>query len=163
MTPRFLCARRHAHRMSGFSLLEITMVIAIIALLSSMILTNTKTAQDSAEDTLRKLEIIQISRALEAYYNDVQSYPPDTVAGYETTCKTSPGDLFVLVSRGYFSALPCDPVNTGDNGVGLGYFFNPTGVCDANGCSQYCVYTTLEKTGDLFGRAGGDAVGCPGT
>ena len=98
----------------AFTLIELLVVIAIIGLLSTVAVVATTSAQINARNTKRKADLIQISKALELYYNDNGSYPVTT--GWRGNCAygpypdTDPGSWIPgLVSGGYMARLPRDP------------------------------------------------------
>lgn len=64
-------------RRSGFTLIEMLVVVAIIGLLSSIILVGLGDVRKDARDTRRIADIRQIQNALEIYYSTNQSYPQD--------------------------------------------------------------------------------------
>ena len=60
---------------SGFTLMELLVVVAILGLLATIGLVNFRSSQIKGRDTQRKSDLGQIQRALEMYYNDYGSYP----------------------------------------------------------------------------------------
>ena len=60
---------------SGFTLVELIVVIAILGLLATIGLSSFRTSQIKGRDSQRKNDLAQIQRALELYYNDHQQYP----------------------------------------------------------------------------------------
>lgn len=67
-------------RKNGFSLIELLIAIAIMAILGSIALTSFTTIRKQARDTQRRNELNQYKTSLEAYYADNSSYPkyPET-------------------------------------------------------------------------------------
>lgn len=61
----------------GFTLIELLVVVAIIGLLSSVVLISLNTARSKARDAKRIADVNMLGKALEIYYNDNASYPPD--------------------------------------------------------------------------------------
>lgn len=59
----------------GFTLVELLVVMAILAILATVSLANFRTSQIKARDAERKANLRQIANALEAYMNDHASYP----------------------------------------------------------------------------------------
>lgn len=151
----------------GFTLIELLVVIAIIGILSGLVLASISTARRKSRDAQRITEIRQMATALEAYYDDHNGYPPDNVGNWEKICQGTAVDFSALVTLGYMGAMPCDPLNTGSNSTGFAYYFDPDnggsgGLCTGTACPGYCLYTRLERTGALYGVAGGGQQGCPG-
>jgi len=60
---------------AGFSLIEVLVVIAIIAMLIGLALPNYLGARERARDSKRKTELSQLKTALRMYYNDYAGYP----------------------------------------------------------------------------------------
>lgn len=67
---------------SGFTLIEMLVVVAIIGLLSSVVVVGVGTARKQARDTRRISDIRQIQNALENYYSTNNAYPADQAALY---------------------------------------------------------------------------------
>ncbi len=99
----------------GFTLIELMVSIAIIALLSSVVFAATNTARKGARDTQRLSSLREMQTALELYYNEHSSYPngEDDQGGWDT----AEDGLFLapLVNEGFLSAHVQDPL-----GVALG-------------------------------------------
>lgn len=123
------------------------MVIAIISLLSSIVLASLNSARVKARDAKRKADLSQLQRALEFYFDANNGYPLDTFGGWEQTCKTTTNDIGKLVTSGFISVLPCDPINSGSGQTGLGYYFDPEGSCPGTVCQNYCLRANLEGGG----------------
>lgn len=62
-------------RQKGFSLIELLIVIAIMAILGSLALSAFSTARKQARDAQRKSDMTQYKTALESYYATYSSYP----------------------------------------------------------------------------------------
>lgn len=60
---------------SGFTIIELLIVIAIIGILATLVLTNFQGAQAKGRDTTRKSDINSIYQKLEEYYNENGGYP----------------------------------------------------------------------------------------
>jgi len=88
----------------GFTLVELMVVIATIALLASIILISLNNARIKGRDTRRISDIHQLTTALELYFNQNFGYPVQTV-----TAKTIPGAFVgTFVSQLPVSPLPPD-------------------------------------------------------
>jgi len=59
----------------GFTLIEILVVMAILAILSAIGIGSFQSSQQKARDSERKSSFKQIGIALETYYNDYSQYP----------------------------------------------------------------------------------------
>ncbi|MBU2543676.1 type II secretion system GspH family protein [Patescibacteria group bacterium] len=114
-------------RNAGFTLIEITVVMAIIGVLAALAIGSYKSSQIKARDTQRKNDLKQISSSLEAYYNDKGQYPISSVS-YEIngcadgdTC--SWGDAWVDESNTtYMVEIPSDPKDY------LNYYYESDGI-----------------------------------
>ena len=89
---------------SGFTLIEIMVVVMIIGLLSAMILPNILGQQDKALRTKAKSDISSISNALGLYRLDNFAFP-STSEGIQALV-TNPGKN---TWTGYLNKLPKDP------------------------------------------------------
>lgn len=65
----------HKHTSSGYTLVELLIVIAIIAILASMAFIGISDAQARARDTQRTTDINLLHTRLEEYYTDKGGYP----------------------------------------------------------------------------------------
>lgn len=66
-------------RNRAFTLIEILVVVAIIALLSSVVLNSLAEARMKANDTKIAEDLRQVRKAIEIYYNDNNSFPDPTI------------------------------------------------------------------------------------
>ncbi len=82
----------------GFSLIELLIVIAIMAILGSLALSAFSTARKQARDVQRKQELNQYKTALEAYYADNSSYP--IASSVVTSDGYSSGDSAIFYING---------------------------------------------------------------
>ncbi len=62
-------------KQSGFTIIELLIVIAIIGILATLVLTNFQGAQAKGRDTVRKSDINSLYQKLEEYYNENGTYP----------------------------------------------------------------------------------------
>lgn len=88
--------------LTGFTLIEILVVIAVIGVLASVILASFSDARKKGRDLQRVSAVKELQKALELYYDSQNyQYPPDlaTLAG-----PTSCGNSYCIVS------IPKDPV-----------------------------------------------------
>lgn len=114
---------------TGFTLVELLVVVAIIGVLTTLVLANFNAARDRARDVERKSDLDQVKKALRMYYNDNTSYPADGVLVW--------GSEFSSGSMVYMKALPEDP----DSAKAYVY------AVDASG-NDFCLVTTLDNTAD---------------
>lgn len=86
---------------SGFTLIELMVVITVISILSTIALFGIGKAQASARDTSRQQIMNGIRTALERYYSDNQAY--------FTTTNNFCGLTAALITGAYLTAQPNDP------------------------------------------------------
>ncbi len=128
---------------AGFTLIEILIVMLIIAFLASLSASSFQSSQRKARDARRKSDLHQITTALEAYYNDVGTYPlssqSHTILGCNGANECGWGQEF-RDDKGttYMVKLPADP----SAGRGFNYAYVSSGT-------EYQIYARLENTEDL--------------
>ena len=92
---RTVC-RAHVHRRApGFTLIELLIVLAIVALLATLVVPRYFQTIDTAKETLLISNLRSIRETIDKFYGDTGRYP-------ET--------LDELVTKRYLRALPVDPV-----------------------------------------------------
>ncbi len=135
---------------TGFTLVEIVIVIGIMALLSSIIYTSFDGAKAKGRDQQRVADISTIQLALEIYFNKNRQYPDS---------------LNKLEDDGTFS-IPNPP----NNRDGYGYYYFPikkdlgnTTLNESNNrCISYHLWTTLEvQSGYLESKSGFNSTELP--
>lgn len=152
--PKFKKNKQKNSLSLGFSLIELLVVIAIIGLLSSVVLVSINKTRAKARDSKRVADLQQIMKALELYYSDHQSIPSCSDPGYVGGCDltgwptasssldTSLDGHFMefLVSGGYISAIPKDPLNQFNGGSGNFYILTQSGAVYPTGSGQSYLY-----------------------
>ena len=79
---------------SGWTLVELTIVISLIVVLSTLALVGYNNAIARSREAVLKEDLFRMRDAIDQYYADTQQYP----SGLET-----------LVTEGYIRAVPVDP------------------------------------------------------
>jgi len=92
----------------GFTIIELIVVIAIIAVLSGIVVSNVNKYQAKARDTRRIADLNQLEKALLLYAADSGAYP----SGTYHSCKDG-GNWSALETtlKPYISKLPVDPLH----------------------------------------------------
>lgn len=108
---------------SGFTLLELLIVIAIIGLLASIMMMSVARARAKARDAKRLGDMEQLQRLLELYADDHQRFAPNEYppSGSDLCSVSEPGNpnlcywastggwIPALIGQGYTTVLPQDP------------------------------------------------------
>ncbi|KKS96691.1 MAG: general secretion pathway protein G, general secretion pathway protein G [Candidatus Gottesmanbacteria bacterium GW2011_GWA2_43_14] len=115
---------------SGFTLIEILIVIALIGILSTALWSNLIQSIYKGKDARRKQDLSAIAKSLELYYNDNISYPaPPLDFGNPLT---HPDDASIV----YMAKIPTDPGYPDRN------------YCYDGGADFYRLYANLEISSD---------------
>ncbi len=101
---------------TGFSLIELLVVISITALLASMVLAGLVRARESAQDQVLRQNIVTVSQALDLYYQDNGSYPYFGVSPISSE-DAAWSDGLGLALKPYLPTLPGVP-----NRLSISYF-----------------------------------------
>lgn len=120
---------------SGFTLVELIIVIAIIAILITMSIASFGTITKRSRDTRRKSDIEQVRSALEAYRANNKFYP-NTGSGSYAEITTLP------LEPAYISDIP-DDLNTT-----VHYYYKATNLVSGN-YYGYCLSALVETVGTL--------------
>ena len=118
---------------TGFSLIELVIVMMILSVVSAAIWGNFLPSLTKGRDVRRKQDLDAISKALELYYTDNKSYPTPPLPDPGTNF-THPDDTSVI----YMSKLPQDPSYPNAT-----YCY----TADSNGF-YFKLYTNLENRND---------------
>lgn len=153
-----------ARQASGFTLIELIVVIAIIGMLASVVFALLSDAQRDAKDKRRISDLQQIQTALELYYIDHQSYPRESEG---VNGNTATNDTFGDAIDQYLSGLPRDPASS----VTFHYYYDGSHRCGSryvaiifarqmekstNANYQEFLTTTCGGIVDGEGRGGGE-------
>lgn len=129
-----LCPIKNA----GFTLIELMVVIAIIAILTAIVLISFSGARDSSKMAKRYSDLGQIKIALEVYHNAKGKYP--IVSGWGTECSAPSGlatvttvatanDVIPGLAPVYLPGIPSDPdMNKSGGKFCYGYTSDASGV-----------------------------------
>ena len=87
--------RRNSSRLSGFTLIELMVVLAVVALLVAIVAPHYTGRITRAEETVLKEDLAVMRDAIDKHYADAGKYP---------------GSLDELVAKRYIRAVPSDPI-----------------------------------------------------
>lgn len=107
----------------GFTLLEMMVVVAIIAILAGVLIPNFARARSQAQTSACVGNEKIIATALELYFTDKQAYPASSAIG-------GTGSTFMSAMAGYMDQTPIDPA------AGSGAFYTYTNT-SAGGVYSY--------------------------
>ena len=103
----------------GFTLIEILIVVAIIAILASVVLVGLGPTQQAGRDARRLSDLSEVQNGLELYYNKCGVYPGATagngcaavtLGADDATAYTAAGAALIAAGVG-ISSIPVDPSN----------------------------------------------------
>lgn len=141
--------KKYKAQQSGFTLVELLIVIAIIGILGSIIATTFVTVRKQARDARRVADLKQLDTAIQSYMVDFDHAPflagncSSTGSSCPVTYDTDSAwtDLQTDLSP-YISTLPHDPCGTNcGSGVNrFGYFYQSPSylntLCNATSCTK---------------------------
>ena len=107
----------------AFTLIEVLVVVAILAILTLAVIVSLTGQRDKASDARVKSDLDRLKIAFEDYYNDHNCYPP--AAWFASAADCNSGNL-----KPYLNTIPCDPR------TGLPYQLQT----DATTCSWFKLY-----------------------
>ncbi|MBM3205826.1 prepilin-type N-terminal cleavage/methylation domain-containing protein [Candidatus Shapirobacteria bacterium] len=125
---------------SGFTLIELIVVMAILAILSVIGLGSFRNAQIKGRDAQRKNDLSQTQKALELYFNDYGGYPASLPAA---------GSTWDDGKTVYMKEMPTDPKN-------YAYCYE----VDTSKYQWFRLYAKLENSDDPSIAKTGCSAGC---
>lgn len=129
---------------SGFSLVEIMVVVAIIAILSSVLYLNYSDYSAKSRDVERQSDVRTMQVAIELYKNKYGRYPEgcnaaDRWSGHSPANSCASGNRYIVgLAPEFIPRLPQDPKLNGDNS-GYAYLTNSDGSV-----YKFIVFRTVE-------------------
>jgi general secretion pathway protein G len=134
----------------GFTLIELMVVVAVIAILATIALFGIRQAQAAARDTQRQQIMNGLRTALERYYGDTASYPANLslLTSYMTTAPVDPGcgsgTVSLVLSTAGATMSP--GTSGGCSGVAVTYSYG-------QGSGQYTLFLFKEGGGSSLFRS----------
>ena len=149
---------------SGFTIVELLIVVVVIAILAAISIAGYNGIQARSRDGQRKQDIATIKKALELYYIDNGKYPQSS---YSSGCKingswstTSDGSWSNLESQlvpQYLSRLPVDPAASTTTNPAISSGFNydyvaipSIGWCNNTNTQMYMLAYRLENEAQKY-------------
>lgn len=126
--------KKNKFYISGFSLLELIIAMAIIAIVSGALWGNFFTSIIKGRDARRKQDLALTGKSLELFYNDMRAYPNETQFPAWGSTLANPNNSTVV----YMQKLPQDPASPG-----YAYCY----MSDAAG-SYYKIFAHMENSQD---------------
>ena len=144
---------RLLHGKKGFTILELLIVIAVIAILVGIALPRFKGMKDEGNYAKAKGELRTIQSAVESYYlHNASAYPANI------------GAALTGATPQIIATTPVDPFST--TSANYGYFRSPNGnyyIAFSVGVGGTATITGIDNTGALTGAAGDDIYVSNGT
>lgn len=147
---------------SGFTIIELLIVIVVIAILAGLVLTTFAGVQERARDTERRTDINSIATQLEVYYNDNGHYLSGSTAA--DTCGAT-DDQDCALTTATLDGIDADAlVDPQENDLVVGaipasftdaddyrYFYDVTGAtCTTEQCDSFSLGSYLEQDDTLY-------------
>lgn len=131
----------------GFTLLEMMVVVAIIAILAAVLIPNFTHARAQAATSACMANLKTVATAFELYYTDKQAYPTGTNANIDAAATSGSGVL-----SGYLGQPPEDPAA----GTGKYYTYTSTSSGGVNAYKIWCPGTHDPSTMKSFAANSSD-------
>lgn len=129
-------------KLSGFTLIELILVMILLSLLAIILLPNFTTTLIKGRDAQRKNDVSQIQKALEMYYEENRSYPTFTDIFNKKLCTTSECDN--STDTIFMVNVPNDPKSPSYT-----YLYLPEPTTSQNNLSSfYYILTPIENSLD---------------
>jgi prepilin-type N-terminal cleavage/methylation domain-containing protein len=133
----------------GFTIIELLIVIAIIAILAGLVLNNFQGAQARARDTHRTTDINTLHSQLEVYFNDNGAYPQTftaaTFPGMDAQALVDPDGNSIVINAAVANEAAANAVAAPTTNNEYQYIAWPTGC--TNNCTGYILRTFIERPG----------------
>lgn len=134
------------HKLKGFTVVELIVVIVVIALLTTIISVAYRETQKNARNEKRKTDVIVLMGALDEYYADKGGYP-------SATCSDGPGGTnecwkneiwLKLKNEGYLKTVSTPDTKLSASGYNLGDNGNANYGWIRGSATAYGIYVPME-------------------
>lgn len=102
--------KNHKFLKTGFSLVELMIVIAIIGIVSAVGVTSISSIQSSSRNAQRTSDLSTLKVALQRFYADKQYYPNTLDLAANGALTNCTGDTGCTVTKVYLNRTPSDPI-----------------------------------------------------
>jgi prepilin-type N-terminal cleavage/methylation domain-containing protein len=136
-------------RQSGFTIVELLIVIVVIGILAALVITTFAGIQQRARNTERQTDVNAIAGQVEAYYATTGAYPTLTDINDATWRSNNNFKIDLKAFADPTNAASQSLVATPASGR-YSYEFGPTGCVDSGSgtlCTTYTITATLEGGG----------------
>lgn len=151
---------------SGFTVVEIMIVVIVIAILASIVIISYSQIQARSRDARRKTDISNLIKALELYYDDNGAYPTVTSSDGSPGASWYSSDVagwsaFKTTMASTIDSFPVDPRNsvgdvTSSTSINnYAYYANTSNSCNASVGQMYIIvyrYETAPKESSIDGN-----------
>jgi prepilin-type N-terminal cleavage/methylation domain-containing protein len=146
---------------SGFTIVEVTIVVAIIAILATISIVMYSKVQIDTRNTDRSTKVNIITGALEKYFNKNGEYPSCsamTQSAAQVSASVLPGiDPGALVTpttaSGVSNAITCTGLTAGSGPDTFAYVGDGSGTCNTGtACLKYTLQYRKEGTGEIISK-----------
>lgn len=142
---------------SGFTIVEIMIVVLVIGILASIVIVSYNQVQARSRDSKRKADVSNMIKALEIYYGDNGSYPiasttNSSVGSIWYSSDTTSWNTFKTAMTGAIDIFPSDPSNIGGDVTSLSsahnyaYYANTSNSCNVAAGQMYIIVYRYEVT-----------------
>lgn len=135
---------------SGFTIIELLIVIAVIAILALLTINNYVGVQAKGRDTNRLSDINNIKDKLEEYYNENNGYPntfqASTFPGLDAESLKDPKGTAIQINAVVADATAANNVAPPTASTSYQYLYVPYGDSDCtNNCKGFVIKSYIEK------------------
>jgi prepilin-type N-terminal cleavage/methylation domain-containing protein len=145
--------KTHLPKKRGFTLVELMIAIAIMALLTGIITVNLTKSRAKGRDAKRISDIGQLQLALELYFDRCNKYPGVDDVGnsqftidWASTCQTQSGATITLNT--FITTAPIPPTGSGE--IVYKYMVPNDGSAPDSNPTDYMLGTTLESYNEVL-------------